>query len=117
MVTEGSPAQVLDEVTASGLRGRGGAAFPVGRKWQFAAEAPGERKYVVCNGGEDEPGSRKDRLLMETYPHRRRGGPPPCAERRGARHASRWETGACGGGRASLEGALAEAREAGYLGE
>src|SRR4029453_2583004 len=69
-VAEGSPAAVLDAVTASGLRGRGGAAFPVGRKWQCAVEAPGERKYVFCNGGEDEPGSHKDRLLMENYPHK-----------------------------------------------
>src|SRR5438045_3337377 len=58
-VTKGSAEAVLAEVAASGLRGRGGAAFPVARKWQFAVETPAERRYVLCNGGEDEPGSRK----------------------------------------------------------
>ena len=117
MVTEGTPAQVLDEVTASGLRGRGGAAFPVGRKWQFAAEAPGARKYVVCNGGEDEPGSRKDRLLMENYPHKIVEGVLLCSYAIGAREAFLYVNREYDAAIASLEGALAEAREAGFLGE
>jgi NADH-quinone oxidoreductase subunit F len=117
MVTEGTPAQVLDEVTASGLRGRGGAAFPVGRKWQFAAEAPGPRKYVVCNGGEDEPGSRKDRLLMENYPHKIVEGVLLCSYAIGAREAFLYVNREYDAAIASLEGALAEAREAGYVGE
>jgi NADH-quinone oxidoreductase subunit F len=117
MVTEGTPAQVLEEVTASGLRGRGGAAFPVGRKWQFAAEAPGARKYVVCNGGEDEPGSRKDRLLMENYPHKIVEGVLLCSYAIGAREAFLYVNREYDAAIASLEGALAEAREAGFLGE
>jgi NADH-quinone oxidoreductase subunit F len=64
-----SPEQVLQEVSDSGLRGRGGAGFPTGKKWAFTAEAPDTPHYVVLNGGEDEPGSKKDRLLMENLPH------------------------------------------------
>src|SRR5881394_361275 len=60
---------VLEEVMASGLRGRGGAGFPVGRKWSIAAETPADVRYVVANAGEDEPGSFKDRVLIEHRPH------------------------------------------------
>jgi NADH:ubiquinone oxidoreductase subunit F (NADH-binding) len=60
---------VLQEVTASGLRGRGGAGFPVARKWSIAAETPADTRYLVCNAGEDEPGSFKDRILLEHRPH------------------------------------------------
>src|SRR2546430_2023842 len=63
------PSQILDEVTASGLRGRGGAGFPVGKKWRVAAETPATSRHVVCNAGEDEPGSFKDRILIEHRPH------------------------------------------------
>ncbi|HEY3305352.1 MAG TPA: NADH-ubiquinone oxidoreductase-F iron-sulfur binding region domain-containing protein [Candidatus Binatia bacterium] len=61
--------QVIQEIAESGLRGRGGAGFPTGKKWAFTAEAPEMPHYVVLNGGEDEPGSKKDRLLMENLPH------------------------------------------------
>src|SRR5437870_8885101 len=64
-----TPAEILNEVTQSGLRGRGGAGFPVGRKWSAAAETPVRPRYVVCNAGEDEPGSFKDRTLIEHRPH------------------------------------------------
>jgi NADH-quinone oxidoreductase subunit F len=60
---------ILQEVIASGIRGRGGAGFPVGRKWSIAAEGPSMPRYVVCNAGEDEPGSFKDRILLEHRPH------------------------------------------------
>lgn len=60
---------ILEEVTASGLRGRGGAGFPVGRKWSIAAGTEADARYVVCNAGEDEPGSFKDRALLEYRPH------------------------------------------------
>src|ERR1043165_1224850 len=60
-----SPREVLQEIDASGLRGRGGAGFPTGKKWAFTADTPGTPRYVILNGGEDEPGSKKDRLLME----------------------------------------------------
>jgi NADH-quinone oxidoreductase subunit F len=64
-----SPSQIIGEVTASGLRGRGGAGFPVGKKWRVAAETPAAPRHVVCNAGEDEPGSFKDRTLIEYRPH------------------------------------------------
>ena len=64
-----SPEQALQEVAGSGLKGRGGAGFPTGKKWAFTAESPERPHYVVLNGGEDEPGSKKDRLLMENLPH------------------------------------------------
>jgi NADH-quinone oxidoreductase subunit F len=64
-----TPADILQEVTSSGLRGRGGAGFPVGRKWAIAAETAITPRYVVCNAGEDEPGSFKDRVLIEHRPH------------------------------------------------
>jgi NADH:ubiquinone oxidoreductase subunit F (NADH-binding) len=57
------------EVAAAQLRGRGGAAFPTIRKWELAAAAPGDAKFVVANGGEHEPGSSKDRVLVERHPH------------------------------------------------
>jgi len=61
--------QIIAEVSDAGLRGRGGAGFPAGRKWAIAA-ATGERPvYLVCNAGEDEPGSFKDRVLLEHRPH------------------------------------------------
>jgi NADH-quinone oxidoreductase subunit F len=60
---------ILEEVTASGIRGRGGAGFPVGRKWGVAAETTADARYVVCNAGEDEPGSFKDRVLLLHRPH------------------------------------------------
>ena len=60
---------VIDEVLASGLRGRGGAGFPTGRKWQFAYNSEGDEKYVVCNGDEGDPGAFMDRSVMEGNPH------------------------------------------------
>ena len=68
-LTEMSPAQVIDEVSKSGLRGRGGAGFPTGTKWRFVAQARGDCKYVVCNADESEPGTFKDRLVLEGDPH------------------------------------------------
>jgi len=64
-----APEAVVAEVKASGLVGRGGAAFPTGVKWEGAAKAPGGPKYVVCNADESEPGTFKDRVLMEEDPH------------------------------------------------
>jgi NADH-quinone oxidoreductase subunit F len=61
--------EIIKVISDAGLRGRGGAGFPTGKKWQFTLEAPGEFRYMVLNGGEDEPGSKKDRVLMENLPH------------------------------------------------
>ncbi len=62
------PQEVIDEVLASGLRGRGGAGFPTGRKWQFAKNVESEDKYIVCNGDEGDPGAFMDRSILEGNP-------------------------------------------------
>ena len=67
---EMTPEEVCREITASGLRGRGGAGYPTGVKWNLARKSPGERKYVVANGDEGDPGAYMDRAVMESDPHR-----------------------------------------------
>ncbi|MEL7642592.1 MAG: NADH-quinone oxidoreductase subunit NuoF [bacterium] len=69
MLSEMKPEDVLDIIKKSGLQGRGGAGFPTGMKWSFVAKAPGKKKYVVCNADESEPGTFKDRLIIEGDPH------------------------------------------------
>jgi len=64
-----TPDDVIAEVTKSGLRGRGGAGFPTGRKWQFTRQAAGSPKYVVCNADEGDPGAFMDRGVLESDPH------------------------------------------------
>ncbi len=64
-----TPDQVTDEVKKSGLRGRGGAGFPTGMKWSFLAKPEGVPRYLLCNADESEPGTFKDRYLMEHIPH------------------------------------------------
>lgn len=66
---EMSGQEIVDVIKASGLRGRGGAAFPTGIKWQTVLEAPGDQKYIVCNADEGDSGTFADRLLMETDPY------------------------------------------------
>ena len=68
-LTTMSPEEVLAEVERSGLRGRGGGGFPTGRKWRSCRNAPGEPKYVICNGDEGDPGAFMDRSVMEGNPH------------------------------------------------
>lgn len=69
-VSEMQPAQVIEEVMTSGLRGRGGGGYPTGLKWQTVAKAPGDRKYVICNADEGDPGAFMDRSVLESDPHR-----------------------------------------------
>src|SRR5205809_2031683 len=64
-----STGDIVEEVKKSGLRGRGGAGFPTGMKWSFIAKPPGVPRYLVCNADESEPGTFKDRYLMERLPH------------------------------------------------
>jgi len=66
---EFSPEETLDIVKRSGLRGRGGAGFPTGKKWEFARMAPGDKKYIVCNADEGDPGAFMDRSVLEGDPH------------------------------------------------
>jgi [NiFe] hydrogenase diaphorase moiety large subunit len=65
-----SPMEVIRAIKAARLRGRGGAGFPAGMKWEFTRAAPGERKYVICNADEGEPGTFKDRVLLTEFPDR-----------------------------------------------
>ena len=70
-VTSMQPAEVLDEVVRSGLRGRGGAGYPTGLKWSTVAKAPGRAgKYVICNADEGDPGAFMDRSVLESDPQR-----------------------------------------------
>lgn len=69
VLTSMTPEQVIAEVTRSGLRGRGGAGFPTGRKWEATRSAAGRKKYVVCNGDEGDPGAFMDRSVLEGDPH------------------------------------------------
>ncbi|MHB8897114.1 MAG: NADH-ubiquinone oxidoreductase-F iron-sulfur binding region domain-containing protein [Thermoguttaceae bacterium] len=64
-----SPEEILEEIRKAGLRGRGGAGFPTWRKWQFCREAGGERKYLICNADEGDPGAFMNRSLLEGDPH------------------------------------------------
>ena len=69
VLTEMTPQQVIDEIKASGLRGRGGGGFPTGVKWQFTAQAQGDKKFVACNADEGDPGAFMDRSILEGDPH------------------------------------------------
>ena len=64
------PEEVLAAIVDSGLRGRGGAGFPTGRKWSIVRDQPGRTRYVICNGDEGDPGAFMDRLVLESDPHR-----------------------------------------------
>lgn len=69
VLTEMKPAEVVEAITKSGLRGRGGAGFPTGLKWGTVAKSPGAKKYIVCNGDEGDPGAFMDRSVLESDPH------------------------------------------------
>jgi bidirectional [NiFe] hydrogenase diaphorase subunit len=69
-LTEMTPAEVVTEVTTSGLRGRGGGGYPTGLKWSTVAKMPGDQKYVICNADEGDPGAFMDRAILESDPHR-----------------------------------------------
>jgi len=70
VLREMNPAEVVEEVTRSGLRGRGGAGYPTGVKWGMIAKQPGDRKFVICNADEGDPGAFMDRSVLESDPHR-----------------------------------------------
>jgi NADP-reducing hydrogenase subunit HndC len=69
VLAEMTPAQVIEEIKKSGLKGRGGAGFPTGLKWGFVSKATGKQKYIICNADESEPGTFKDRVVLEGDPH------------------------------------------------
>jgi NADH-quinone oxidoreductase subunit F len=111
-----APQDVLAEVKAAGLVGRGGAAFPTGVKWEGAAQAAGQPKYIVCNGDESEPGTFKDRILMEEDPHRTIEGMIIAAHAVGATHGYIYVRGEFPHAFKVTSAALEEARQAGIIG-
>jgi formate dehydrogenase iron-sulfur subunit len=111
------PAQIVETVTASGLRGRGGAAFPAGIKWKTVLGAPGSQKYVVCNADEGDSGTFSDRMLMEGDPFVLIEGMTIAGLATGATRGYiylRWEY---PDAKRALEAAIRAAYEAHYLGE
>ncbi|HEX7319025.1 MAG TPA: NADH-quinone oxidoreductase subunit NuoF [bacterium] len=68
-LTKMTAPEIINEIIASGLRGRGGAGFPTGRKWQMCRDSTGDRKYLICNGDEGDPGAFMDRSVLEADPH------------------------------------------------
>jgi len=68
-LTRMAPEEIIKEVKASGLRGRGGAGFPTGKKWELCRREPGRSKYIICNGDEGDPGAFMDRSVLEADPH------------------------------------------------
>jgi len=112
-----TPETVITEIKAAGLVGRGGAAFPTGIKWEGAAKAKGDQKYVICNADESEPGTFKDRILLLDDPHRTIEGMCIAAFAIGANKGYLYIRGEYPYIVPVLENALNEARMDGYLGE
>ena len=112
-----TPQAVRAEVKAAGLVGRGGAAFPTGVKWEGAANAPDQPKYVVCNADESEPGTFKDRILMEEDPHRIIEGMIIAAYAVGASQGYTYVRGEYPHAFKIVSEAVAEARQAGAIGK
>jgi NADH-quinone oxidoreductase subunit F len=112
-----TPENVIAEVKASGLVGRGGAAFPTGVKWEGAAKAEGKPKYIVCNADESEPGTFKDRVLMEEDPHRTIEGMIIAAYAVGASKGYIYVRGEFPRAFEVMSAAVDEARKAGLIGE
>jgi NADH-quinone oxidoreductase subunit F len=115
-IREMKPDEVVEEVKASGLRGRGGAGFPAGLKWGFVPKIPGP-KYMVCNADESEPGTFKDREIMEIYPHELIEGVAIGSYAIGGEEAFIYIRGEYTVAADRLEEAIDEATAAGLLGE
>lgn len=111
------PAEVVARVKASGLRGRGGAGFPAGTKWEFVSKAPDPVRYIVCNANEDEPGTFKDRVLMEQNPHLVLEGMALAGYAAGAREGYLYLRSEYVRSRERLRRALDDAAAAGLLGD
>jgi NADH-quinone oxidoreductase subunit F len=112
-----TPDQVTDEVKKSGLRGRGGAGFPTGLKWSFLAKPEGTPRYLVCNADESEPGTFKDRYLMEFLPHLLIEGLIVSSYALGANRTYIYIRGEYAWIPEILERAIAEAKAGGWLGK
>jgi len=111
-----SPQEVINEVTTSGLRGRGGAGFPTGIKWGFARKSPGRQKYIICNADEGDPGAFMDRSVLESDPHSVIEGMLIAGYAVGASEGYIYVRAEYPFAVQRLEVALAQAREAGFIG-
>ena len=116
-VTQMTPEETTELIKASGLQGRGGAGFPTGLKWSFMPPDGEKPKYLVCNADESEPGSFKDRLLMERGPHQMIEGILIAAWATGAEKTFVYIRGEYAAPAAIVQRAIDEARAAGLLGE
>ncbi len=116
-LAELGPDVVIEEVKASGLRGRGGAGFPTGSKWRFTRDAPGDVKYVICNADEGDPGAFMDRAIVEGDPHAVLEGMAVAAYAIGAREGYVYVRAEYPLAVRRLRIAIDQARERGFLGE
>jgi len=112
-----SPAEVIREVKTARLRGRGGAGFPTGMKWEFTRGAPGQKRYILCNADEGEPGTFKDRVILTEKPHLMFEGMTIAGYAVGSDTGIVYLRAEYAYLRAWLEHALQERREAGLLGK
>src|SRR3954468_11490453 len=112
-----TPDQIVDLVKASGLRGRGGAGFPTGMKWQFVDKKSDKPRYIACNADESEPGTFKDHLLMERNPHLLIEGCAIACHAIGAKVAYIYIRGEFFHVQQVLEKAIADAYARGFLGK
>jgi len=117
VVTTMSDEEVVELVKASGLRGRGGAGFPTGLKWSFTRPSPVKPKYIVCNADEGEPGTIKDRYIMEGDPHRVLEGIAITGYAVGANQAYIYVRGEYYLSMLRLQNAIDQAMDKGYLGD
>jgi NADP-reducing hydrogenase subunit HndC len=117
VLTEMKPAEVITLLKDSGLKGRGGAGFPMGVKWGFVAAAQGNKKYVICNADESEPGTFKDRLILEGDPHSIVEAMTIAAYAVGADEGYIYIRGEYTIAQARLLNAILQAKEMGFLGE
>jgi NADH:ubiquinone oxidoreductase subunit F (NADH-binding)/(2Fe-2S) ferredoxin/Pyruvate/2-oxoacid:ferredoxin oxidoreductase delta subunit len=116
-LTEMTPEGIIQEIKDSGLRGRGGAGFPTGRKWEFCRNAPGEEKFIICNGDEGDPGAFMDRSIVESDPHALLEGMIIGARAIGAAHGFIYIRGEYPLALERLTQAIEQAHEYGLLGE
>lgn len=112
-----TPVQIIETVEASGLRGCGGAGFTTGRKWKFASSEPAEKRYILCNADEGEPGTFKDRVLLTERPHLLVEGMTIAARAVGAKEGIIYLRGEYVYLRSLLEQVLEERRSNGLLGQ
>lgn len=116
-LTQMSREEVIAEIKESGLRGRGGGGFPTGLKWEFAYKSPGEKKYVVCNADEGDPGAFMDRSVLEGDPHSVLEAMAVCGYAIGSDEGYIYIRAEYPLAIERLENAIAQAKEAGLLGE